>query len=212
MYIHSPMNEMKREIQLEQYRRAYSERNRSANQQWQMIGLGNPLIGGVLVAAITAKTVTTSLVLSCLSVPICFFLLVLYRKEVYFENLFSESIEVIETEFEVKHVQYDTFPQKPKDDHYITTQPGRWQIESISLHTIMTILFLFYNIVAAGSFIYFVGKVLSFAFSVPTCLLLYPCLYFLSILTNKRRRIEQSFMIHSKETNDINSVTTPENE
>ena len=189
---------MKQEIQLEQYKQAYAERSRSSHQQWQMIGLGNPLVGGVLVAAIAATSTTTSLLLSCFVVPICFFFLVAYRKEVYFENLSSENIEAIEAEFDVKHVQYDTFPQNPKDDHYITRQPRRWQIESISLHTIMTILLLFYNIVAAGSFIYFAGKALSFAFSIPACLLIYPCLYFLSFLMNKEKRIEQSFLVQCK--------------
>jgi hypothetical protein len=185
--------EMKEQIQLEQYKQAHAERVRSTHQQWQMIGVGNPLVGGVLVAAFASSSLVTSVVLSSFSIPICFFLLIAYRKEVYFENLASENIEAIEAESGVKHIQYDTFPQKPDAAHYLTHHPKRWCAESLSIHTLMTILLLIYNVVAVGAFVHFAGRIIVLHTSVGIALVAYPALYALLHLLNGGERIEQSF-------------------
>jgi len=158
-----------------------------------MIGFGNPLVAGVLVAAFASPTLVTSVVLSSFSIPICLFLLIAYRKEVYFENLASENIEAIEAESGVKHMQYDTFPQKPSAAHYVTHHPKRWRLESLSVHTLMTVLLIIYNIVATAAFVHFAGRIFSLYASVGIALGAYPSLYGLLLLLNRGERIEQSF-------------------
>jgi hypothetical protein len=150
-------------------------------------------VGGVLVAAITTSSITTSLVLSSFAIPICFFLLIAYRKEVYFENIASESIEAIEANGGVKHIQYDTFPQKSDAANYVTHYPKRGSMEHMSIHTIMTVLLMTYNLVAAGAFVCSASKSLLFYASIGIAVGAYPVLYCLSLLMNKGNRIGQSF-------------------
>jgi Na+/melibiose symporter-like transporter len=197
---------MKDQVQLEQYKQAHAERARCTHQQWQMIGVGNPLVAGVLVAAFASPSLTTSVVLSSFSIPICLFLFIAYRKEVYFENLASENIEAIEAESGVKHMQYDTFPQKPGATHYVTHHPKRWRVESLSVHTLMTVLLLLYNVVASAAFVHFAGRILSLYASVGIALGAYPSLYGLLLLLNRGERIEQSFRAGKTHSHDIEAL------
>ena len=185
---------MKENIILEQYKQVHNDRAKSAQHQWQLISYGNAVLGGLLVAAITSKEPETSLFLSGIALPVCFFIFIAYRKYVYFENLASETIEAIEESVDgVLHVQYDTVPQKENDLYYVSRYPKPGRPEQISMHTVMNILFITYNILTLGLFAYFAKGIIPLRILIPIIIIILPVLYLLAFIMNIVDRGKRSF-------------------
>lgn len=187
---------MKENIILEQYKQAHNDRAKSADRQWQLISYGNALLGGLVVAAITSKNLETSLFLSGIAIPVCLLIFIAYRKYVYFENLAGETIEAIEEYVDgVLHVQYDTVPQKKHSLYYIVRYPKPFRPEQISMHTVMNLLFVMYNILALGLFAYFAKGIINIKILVPIIIIILPALYLFAFIMNVVDRGKRSFKL-----------------
>ena len=187
---------MKESIILEQYKQTHNDRAKSAERQWQLISYGNALLGGLVVAAITSTNPGTSLFLSGIAIPVCLLIFIAYRKYVYFENLAGETIEAIEQHVDgVLHVQYDTVPQKDHGLYYVACYPKPYRPEQISIHTIMNILFVMYNILAFGLFVYFANGRIPIKILVPIIIIILPGLYLFAFILNVVDRGKRSFKL-----------------
>jgi hypothetical protein len=184
---------LQRDFLLEQYRQAWSQRQREANVQMQLLGIGNTVLAGMLIAAISVNDVLVSTVLSAAAIPICFFLYVAYRKQVYFEDLFSENIEAIERQAGgVKHLQYDTYPHKDASLHYVVRYPKKTSLERVIPHTVMYTLLCMYA-AAAHLMLYRSGSKLLPQWSIiALVLVILPACYTLTFLLRRPARIGET--------------------
>lgn len=192
--------DLQRDLLLEQYRQAWTERQREANVQLQLLAIGNTVLGGMMIAAVSVRDVLVSTVLCGAAIPICFFLYVAYRKHVYFEDLFSENIEAIERHVgDVKHVQYDTYPHKEASAHYIVRQPRKGSLERVTPHTVMYVLLLMYAAASHLMLYRFGSKLLPQWVVVPLVVAILPVSYGLTFLLGNPARIGETKGEESRE-------------
>jgi hypothetical protein len=138
-------SELQSRLLLEQYRQAWIQRQREGNVQLQLLAIGNTILGGMLIAAMSVDDILVSALLCGAAIPVCFFLYVAYRKHAYFEDLFSENIEAIERRVgDVKHLQYDTYPHKEASAHYVVRYPKKRGVQMVTSRTVMYVLLLMY--------------------------------------------------------------------
>jgi ABC-type multidrug transport system fused ATPase/permease subunit len=182
----------RQEIILEQYRQAHEQRARDADIQWKVMGLGNTLVGGILIAALTNDNTIVSMFLSFAAIPISFYIYIAYRKGLYFENMYSENIEAMESYIgKLKHVQYDSLPQSDDNKYYVTVKPRKWSVERFSQYTIMTILTASFTLGAMIMFFYFGRYVLLTWALILIIVIIFPFLYFLTMLLNTTTRTKK---------------------
>lgn len=170
---------------VEQYKHAHLNSIECSKIQWQIVGLGGPLVGTLLVAAFTNTSEMVSTILCGFALPLCLLLLIAYRKLAYFENLADETIDAMEAQYGLKHVQTDTVPQKPQEKYYVARRPKRWAVEGLSLYTVITALLATYNIVALVAFIYYLGSLTSVWFATISAIFFYLVILTSSSLANR---------------------------
>lgn len=180
----------KYEFTLEQYRQAFEQRARNAGNQWRLLTLGTSALGGLLVFTLSTQDPVIATYLAALAVPLSLFLYIAYRKQVYFEDMYGESIEAIEKSIEnMLHVQYDTVPHQPQDTFYITRQPKKFSAEIITLHTVFNV-FMFILMLSSALFLYVQLKYLIlWQYALAIAVLAHPILYIVVQLLNTTKRI-----------------------
>jgi hypothetical protein len=189
-----PKNTITKEFLLEQYKQAFEQRARDVSLQWQLFGIGNTVLGGILFAALSSQDIMVSTILTGLAIPLCFFIYVAYRKEIYFEDLYSENIEAIEKEVGgLKHIQYDTIPHKELNTYFITRRPKKWSVERVTIHTVMTILLGMYTLASLVLFYVFGSKVISQPIMIFLVICALPFLYVITVIFDNPKRIGETF-------------------
>lgn len=195
----SPNDSLYQDFLLEQYRQVHEQRSREVTLQWQLLGIGNTLLAGLIYAALTNSNPTISAILSGIAIPICFYIYVAYRKQVYFEDLFSDNIDAIEREITgLRHVQYDTFPQKEPSLYYIVKKPRKWSVEEISIHTVMTLVFGIFVVLSMALFYFFGSQIVSQPISIGLTFGIVPFFFILTLIVNRNTRIGSIFLIDRK--------------
>ncbi len=184
-YERTRIRDVRDKMIVEQYKHAHLNAIECSKIQWQIVGLGGPLVGTLLVAALTNTSETVSTILCGFALPLCLLLLIAYRKHAYFENLANETIDAMEAQYGLKHVQTDTVPQKPQEQYYVARRPTRWAVEGLSIYTVITALLATYNIITLVAFIYYLGSLTSFWFAATSAIFFYLMLLTSSSLANR---------------------------
>ncbi|KAA3642925.1 MAG: hypothetical protein DWQ07_20600 [Chloroflexi bacterium] len=195
---------------LEQYRQAHEQRARDSALQFRLLGIGNTIVGGLFLAIfsvnteilkvdheaippnIFSSTDSVSLILSLVAALFAFFFYIAYAKQLFFEDMYSLTIESIESEFDIKHVQYETYPDgtnpETKDkDYYVRLHPKKLRPVSISFNTIMVLTFGIYLFLSLLSVMYFGFQYTSDNTFIVVGFLFIPLLYSFTLIMNRIR-------------------------
>lgn len=194
---------IREELILEQYSQAHDQRARDSALQFQLLAIGNTVIGGLFLAIFSVNTELLdlaslsnypsnvfhsrdliSLILSLVAVLFAFFISLAYLKQLYFEELYIRTIERIENENHVKHVQYDTYGEAKGGKYYVNFQPKKGRLVSFSFNTIMIYPFGIYLISAVISFGYFGVRLTENTNFIYVAILLLPFLYIFTSILN----------------------------